>query len=528
MLYLVQVLSLSLLLYTTVFLPIFAKEDKVDEAISMTGDSFRPVFVRMEDQLFRKAGDHEIFCKAKEDVSRSTNRKEVTALLRKNADSSWEKLKRLVSELKNIGSIRGVRRYWIVNGISFAAKPDAIRQLVKHNAVSFVYLDRLARPAKPNQPMSSARMTVMENLRKLREEKTVEIPLKNAKIPWNLKAIKAPEVWRREGAFGQGVTVAVIDSGILPTPSLATSLWENPNETLNGMDDDNNGLIDDVFGYDFTSGTGYMLELDKTMSHGSSCAGIIAGRTSAKSGWHTGIAPRTELMLIKGAFDLRALEYLLVNGADVVSMSFMIVGRELGHLRGLYRNAFEHLSAAGVLAVGGAGNFGPKSRRGMPDGKQIGLPKDIPCVIAMAGVAKDRSPVAFSSHGPCYWDKVSFFSDYPKEKPLSKPDLTAFPTGYPMWTYPPNRLTKARGWKEISVEEGASLVVGPAGNSFSGPHGVGVASLVLSANPELNPWEVKKLLSETATDIGGKGHDTHYGAGLINALAAVRAAKKTD
>ena len=501
---------------------------KIDEAIPMTGDSFRPVFVRMEDQLFRKAGDHETFCKANSDVPRSTNRNEVTALLRKKADNSWEKVKGLLGELEKAGSIRGQKRFWIVNGFSCAAKPEAIRRLAVHDAVSFVYLDRLARPAKPPRAMSPARMTAMKALVKLREEKLAETPLKNTRIPWNLKAIKAPEVWRQEAAFGEGVTVAVIDSGILPTPSLATALWKNPNESLNGEDDDDNGLVDDLFGYDFTSGTGYILELVSTMSHGSSCAGIIAGRTSAKSGWQTGIAPQAELMLIKGSFDLRALEYLLLNGADVVSMSFMIVGRELGHLRGLYRNAFEHLSAAGVLAVGGAGNYGPKSRRAMPGGKQIGLPKDIPCVIAMAGVAKDRSPVSFSSHGPCYWDKIAFFSDYPKDKPLSKPDLTAFPTGYPMWTYPPNRLTKARGWKEISAEVGASLVLGPAGNSFSGPHGVGVAVLVLSANPELNPWEVKELLEETATDLGDKGRDTNYGAGLIDALAAVRAAKKID
>jgi hypothetical protein len=501
---------------------------KIDEALPMTGDSFRPVFVRMEDQLFRKAGDYETFCKAKSDVPRSTNRKEVTALLRKKAGDSWEKVKGLLGELEKAGSIRSQKRFWIVNGFACAAKPEAIRRLTVHDAVSFVYLDRLAHPAKPPRAMLPVRMTAMKTLLKLREEKPASVSQKNARIPWNLKAIKAPEVWRQEAAFGQGVTVAVIDSGILPTPSLATALWKNPNETLNGEDDDDNGLVDDLFGYDFTSETGSILELGSTMSHGSSCAGIIAGRTSPKSGWRTGIAPQAELMLIKGSFDLRALEYLLLNGADVVSMSFMIVGRELGHLRGLYRNAFEHLSAAGVLSVGGAGNYGPKSRRAMPEGKQIGLPKDIPCVIAMAGVAKDRSPVAFSSHGPCYWDKVAFFSDYPKDKPLSKPDLTAFPTGYPMWTYPPNRLTKARGWKEISAEVGASLVVGPAGNSFSGPHGVGVVALVLSANPELNPWEVKELLEETATDLGDKGRDTHYGAGLIDALAAVRAARKID
>ncbi|MBG30285.1 MAG: hypothetical protein CMI31_09835, partial [Opitutae bacterium] len=60
----------------------------------------------------------------------------------------------------------------------------------------------------------------------------------------------------------------------------------------------------------------------------------------------------------------------------------------------------------------------------------------------------------------------------------------------------------------------------------SGPHGVGVAALVLSANPEMNPWEVKVLLESTAVDLGPKGYDTQYGAGLLDALAAVRQAKK--
>ncbi|SVE41266.1 uncharacterized protein METZ01_LOCUS494120, partial [marine metagenome] len=236
---------------------------------------------------------------------------------------------------------------------------------------------------------------------------------------WNLEAIKVPEAWRKERVFGQGVKVAVIDSGILPTPALVATLWKNPKETFNGEDDDGNGLVDDVFGYDFPSGNGFVQETNRMMSHGSACAGIIAGRPSPKTRWLTGIAPKSELMLIKGSFDLRALEYLLLNGADLVSMSFMIVGRELGHVRGLYRNAFEHLSAAGVLALGGAGNFaaGP---RALGKGKQIGLPKDIPCVVAVAGTTKDRSTVSFSSRGPCYWDKVAFFSNYPKKKPLSK------------------------------------------------------------------------------------------------------------
>ena len=57
-------------------------------------------------------------------------------------------------------------------------------------------------------------------------------------------------------------------------------------------------------------------------------------------------------MLVKGGFNLRSLEYLITNGADIVSMSFMIVNRDLGQIRGLFRNAFEHLSWAGFLPWG--------------------------------------------------------------------------------------------------------------------------------------------------------------------------------
>ncbi len=500
---------------------------QLDEAIPLTGESFRPVFVRMEDQLFRKAGDHETFCKKHADRPRSQNRKEVTALLRKKADGSWKKVEELVTKLEKEGEVRGPRRFWIVNGFACLAKPAAIKKLAEHEAVSFVYLDRFARPTRAPRSLSSSQMTAMKALFESWQKKPADLNWKDAKIPWNLEGIKVPEAWRKEKAFGQGVTVAVIDSGILPTSSLAHALWKNPKETFNGKDDDGNGLVDDVFGYDFMSESGFVQETSRMLSHGSICAGIIAGRPSAKSKWLTGVAPKAELMLVKGSFDLRALEYLLLNDADLVSMSFMIVGRELGHVRGLYRNAFEHLSAAGVLSMGGAGNFaaGPKA---LALGKQIGLPKDIPCVVAVAGTTKDRATVSFSSKGPCYWENVAFFSDYPKKKPLTKPDVTAFPTGYPMWTYPPNRQTKARGWREISAEDGASLVVGPGGNSFSGPHGVGVAALVLSVNPEMNAWEVKELLERTAADLGPKGVDTQYGAGLLDALAAVRQAKKSE
>ena len=71
-------------------------------------------------------------------------------------------------------------------------------------------------------------------------------------------------------------------------------------------------------------------------------------------------------------------------------------------------------------------------------------------------------------------------------------------------------------------------MMGPAGNSFSGPHAAGVAALVLSANPTINPWEVGQIISETARDLGPPGRDEKFGAGLIDAWAAVRAARERN
>ena len=498
---------------------------KVDEALNLERDSWYPIFVRMEDQLICKAGEYDAFCRKRSKIPRSRNRAEVISTLREKADQSWDALEEVIEDLRQKERIRGVRRFWIVNGFSCRAKAGAIRRLSMRKEVSFVYLDRFARPPAESEPMDANRTKRMQTVLETWGKKEPEF-IPSLRIPWNVREIGAERAWKEENATGRGVKVAVIDSGILPTPSLVHALAKNPNEKLNGMDDDGNGLIDDLFGYDFNANTGYVLENGRTMSHGSCCAGIVAGRASAR-GWQTGIAPQSRLLLLKGAFNLRSMEYLLEQGADVVSMSYMIVGRELGQVRGLFRNAFEHLGAAGVLSVGGAGNYGSKSRRALPRGKQIGLPKDIPSVLAVAGVDKNRVPLPFSSQGPVFWEGVEFFSDYPSDKPLGKPDLTAFPTGYPMWSAKPSSSSR-RGWKEVSEAEGASLVIGPAGNSFSGPHGAGVAALIFSANPEINSWEVSEILQKTAQDLGPKGWDKIYGAGLIDALAAVRAAKKKD
>ena len=116
----------------------------------------------------------------------------------------------------------------------------------------------------------------------------------------------------------------------------------------------------------------------------------MAGRPINKMKMITGVAPRAKLMVLRGMGHLKAYEYAVANGADIMSMSYMWPGMPLGNYRGVYRLAHEHMSAAGIVAVGGAGNFGA-GPRGQPKGKQIALPKDIPCVIAAAGIIEDGS-----------------------------------------------------------------------------------------------------------------------------------------
>jgi subtilisin family serine protease len=220
-------------------------------------------------------------------------------------------------------------------------------------------------------------------------------------------------------------------------------------------------------------------------------------------------------MILRGMGYLKVYEYALLHGADVLSMSYMWVNFELGNYRGLYRTALEHLSAAGVVAVGGSGNFSD-----LRQGRQIALPKDVPCVITSAGISRDGEKAPKSSEGPCTWKGVKFYDDYPPSGPLSKPDVTGIFGGYPLWGRPENGQIYARANDQMA------LVIGPAGNSFTGAQTAGVAALVLSANPDLCAWEVKEIMERTCRDIGRKGRDYTFGAGLLQARDAVRAARK--
>ena len=529
-----SVLSATLL---TLLLPTIALTDvndsKLDDQVDQ-GDQFVAVFVRMGDQMFAAGGDYERFCDQQPATTKRLElREQVIKTLREKADQAFKKVNPTVKQLIANGQLRNLQRYWIVNGFACKVTGKAAQSLARLESVAFIYRQRQApqhqKPAVGDEKTQKKQRGLHSKiLAKYKDDTDQPWDASKYEIPWNLKRIGADRAWdgssERKGYTGRGVVVAVLDSGMMSIPALTSALWVNSDETLNGQDDDHNGYVDDVFGYDFRNNHPYTVDITRP-SHGTLCAGIIAGRPAdrrRKRPIVTGVAPRAKVMPLVGLGHLRAYEYAVSNGADVLSMSYTWDSQPLGHYRGLVRTAHEHLAAAGVVSVGGAGNYA----RSRPEGWQIGTPKDIPCVIAAAGVTENGEVAPASSRGPVSWKNVRYFDAEAGTEPKSKPDVTGCFGGYPMWT-------RADVWSETKWERmhvihtddaGYMLVIGPRGNSFSGPHAAGVAALMLEASPDLPVWHLKRLMESTCSDIGPAGRDTTFGAGLLQADKAVEAA----
>ena len=148
----------------------------------------------------------------------------------------------------------------------------------------------------------------------------------NARQDWGLNSINAPEAWAA-GFTGQGITVAVIDTGVQTNhPDLSHSIWVNTGEVPgDGIDNDRNGYVDDVNGWDFVSRDNSPQDGN---GHGTHVAGIIAAARNEVGG--TGVAYASSIMPIRvlnnngsgNTTDVaRGIRYAVDNGADIVNLS---------------------------------------------------------------------------------------------------------------------------------------------------------------------------------------------------------------
>lgn len=205
--------------------------------------------------------------------------------------------------------------------------------------------------------------------------------------------IDSVEAWN--GTIGAPeVIVAILDDGVdWQHEDIATSIWMNPGETAgNGIDDDGNGFIDDVRGWDFADGDN---DPDGSLSnsHGTHCAGIT-GATHNNGIGVSGCGSNITIMAVRfypgpSYFSdfANAIDYAWENGADVISASYNIDGYNQTFL-----NAVKRAETADVPYVNSAGNNGQQN----------------PPRQALRNEATNVIFVAANDHN----DNISWFSNY--------------------------------------------------------------------------------------------------------------------
>jgi subtilisin family serine protease len=293
------------------------------------------------------------------------------------------------------------------------------------------------------------------------------------KDTWNLTAVNAPDA-RTLTKGNKEIVVAVIDSGIDFTRySLWGTQWKNLNEIPNnGKDDDGNGYIDDMNGWDF-------VDNDNKPSPGHWHANYV-------SYFIVAIAQNVSLMnirvinndnrLLKPSETLtKAIDYAVQNGADIIQLS--IYTNEISDdLRNSVINAYQK----NVIIVGITGNKWDKSSI-ISNDEMFEIGK-LPEIIAVSAVDETLKRADFSLIGP--------------SNEICAPG-TSLPTIH---------FTEA------------------SGTSFASPHVTGCIVLMKSVNPSLTNDQIRTILRSTATDLGELGHDVHYGYGLLNLSEAVKSA----
>jgi subtilisin family serine protease len=304
-----------------------------------------------------------------------------------------------------------------------------------------------------------------------------------------LRRLKAIEAWEIENGSSNGnsngrskVVVAVSDSGVdWEHVDLENRIWTNRNEIPdNGIDDDGNGFVDDVRGWDFHSGNN---DPSDPNGHGTHVAGIIGAEPDNHVGisgvhWDIQIMPLRFLGADGGgstSHGIQTVLYAANNGAQILNMSWGSSNRS----RAL-KDALQYASNKGVLLLAAAGNNGKNSdqERNYPSSYE-----EVPTLLSVASSNSPGRLSGFSNRGAV---TVHF----------------AAPGSGILSTTPGNR------WERSS------------GTSMATPMASGVAALLLSAHPELNAIEVRNALLNGVDTFDSYENELST-AGELNALRSL-------
>lgn len=305
--------------------------------------------------------------------------------------------------------------------------------------------------------------------------------------------IDGPEAW--DITTGDStVIVAIIDSGCRTShPELAGRIWRNTRETAgNRRDDDANGYVDDINGWDFWNGDN---TLEDIVGHGTAVTGVVGANGNNGIG-HTGVDWKCKLMVVKVMSDsggtnllylVNGLNYAVNNGADIINMS-------LGDDRGstALRSAIDYAYTNGVTLVAAAGN----------DAKEgVLYPAAYTNVIAVGSSDPDD--------GRSAW----FGADTSKSGSNWGPELDVVAPGQNIYL--------------LSNKSDTLFTEGSNGTSLASPLVAGIASLLLSQDKTRTPAQLRAIIQSSADDLVGdpaedvQGWDKYMGWGRVSAFDAL-------
>jgi subtilisin family serine protease len=230
---------------------------------------------------------------------------------------------------------------------------------------------------------------------------------------WALAKVSAPAAWQISSGSSD-VVIAVLDSGVDYThPDLAANMWHNPGEiAANGLDDDNNGYVDDIYGIDAADGDSDPMDL---FGHGTAVAGVAAavgddGQGMCGVAWHARIMALRFLPSADGGGDVLApyvghtadavecIDYAIAektqHGVNVVAINASWGG--LASSQPL-RDAIARAADAGIVFCAAAGNHGANNDAFVP---VYPASYDGTSIIAVAASTADDELAAFSCYGP--------------------------------------------------------------------------------------------------------------------------------
>lgn len=289
----------------------------------------------------------------------------------------------------------------------------------------------------------------------------------------------------------QDVVIGVVDTGVeLNHPDLAKQIWRNPGETGldgngnskadNGIDDDNNGYVDDWTGWDFYANAGAGdNNPNPGKDHGTHVAGIVAAATNNQMGI-AGVAPHAKIMAVKAAPDdpsaraivnaYQGILYAAMMGADVINCSFGGGGYSQAEAE-----IIETAQKYGALIVAAAGNDYAYSGQ---------YPASYPGVLSVASLTYSGYKSSFSNYGPDV-------------------DICAFGS---------NIFSTITGFQYASK----------SGTSMASPVVAGVAALVKSNYPDISNEELAARLIATAVETNQlAGYKGMLGMGQMNPMQAI-------